>query len=136
MCFLVLGSLIALRVADPKPVEQIRLISFDYYQTMLEKTTSEEVVLLDIGEKSLELGGQWPWPRSQIAQLVSDLRSSNAGIIGLTVMFPEPDRFGQDAILKSWLDGNGVVLAQTPSSKGRMIVAPYVGTAVLGNGDQ
>ena len=60
--------------------------AFDYYQTMLEKTVSEEVVLLDIGEKSLELGGQWPWPRSQIAQLVSDLRSSNAGIIGLTVM--------------------------------------------------
>ena len=101
---------------------------------MLEKTTSEEVVLLDIGEKSLELGGQWPWPRSQIAQLVSDLRSSNAGIIGLTVMFPESDRFGQDAILKSWLDGNGVVLGQIPSSKGRKSAAPYVGTAVLGNG--
>ena len=135
MCFLVLVSLIALRVADPKPVEQIRLISFDYYQTMLEKTTSDEIVLLDIGEKSLELGGQWPWPRSQIAQLVSDLRSSNAGIIGLTVMFPESDRFGQDAILKSWLDGNGVVLGQIPSSKGRNLVAPYVGTAVLGTGD-
>jgi len=135
MCFLVLSSLIVLRVIDPKPIEQIRLISFDYYQTILEKTTSEEVVLLDIGERSLELGGQWPWPRSQIAQLVSDLRSSNAGIIGLTVMFPEPDRFGQDAILKSWLDGNGVVLGQTPSSKGRNSVAPYVGTAVLGNGD-
>ena len=135
MCFLVLSSLIVLRVVDPKPVEQIRLISFDYYQTMLEKTTSEEVVLLDIGEKSLELGGQWPWPRSQIAQLVSDLRSSNAGVIGLTVMFPESDRFGQDAILKSWLDGNGVVLGQTPSSKGRNNVAPYVGTAILGTGD-
>ena len=89
MCFLVLGSLIALRVADPKPIEQIRLINFDYYQTMIEKTTSEQVVLLDIGEKSLEIGGQWPWPRSQIAQLISDLRSSNAGLIGLTIMFPD-----------------------------------------------
>ena len=135
MCFLVLCSLIALRIVDPKPIEQIRLISFDYYQTMLEKTISNEVVLLDIGEKSLEIGGQWPWPRSQIAQLVSDLRSSNAGIIGLTMMFPESDRFQQDEILKSWLDGNGVVLSQVPSSRGRASVAPYVGTAVLGNGD-
>jgi adenylate cyclase len=135
MCFLVLVSLVALRISDPKPIEQIRLISFDYYQNMLPKTISDEVVLLDIGEKSLEVGGQWPWPRSQIAQLISDLRSSNAGIIGLTVMFPEPDRFGQDTILKSWLDGNGVVLVQTPSSKGRKSGAPYVGTAVLGNGD-
>ena len=135
MCFIVLGSLLLLRIEDPKPIEQIRLISFDYYQNMLSKTTSNEVVLLDIGEKSLELGGQWPWPRSQIAQLVSDLRSSNAGIIGLTVMFPESDRFGQDAILESWLNDNGVVLGQTPSSKGRNSVAPYVGTAVLGNGD-
>ena len=135
MCFLVLCSLIALRIVDPKPIEQIRLISFDYYQTMLEKTISNEVVLLDIGEKSLEIGGQWPWPRSQIAQLVSDLRSSNAGIIGLTMMFPESDRFQQDEILKSWLDGNGVVLSQVPSSRGRASVAPYVGTAILGNGD-
>ena len=135
MCFIVLGALLLLRIENPKPIEQVRLISFDYYQNMLPKTISDEVVLLDIGEKSLEAGGQWPWPRSQIAQLISDLRSSNAGIIGLTVMFPESDRFGQDAILKSWLEGNGVVLSQSPSSKGRMIVAPYVGTAVLGNGD-
>jgi len=135
MCFIVLGALLLLRIEDPKPIEQVRLISFDYYQNMLPKTISNEVVLLDIGEKSLEIGGQWPWPRSQIAQLVSDLRSSNAGIIGLTVMFPESDRFGQDDILKSWLEGNGVVLVQTPSSKGRNLVAPYVGTAVLGTGD-
>ena len=108
MCFIVLGALLLLRIEDPKPIEQVRLISFDYYQNMLPKTISNEVVLLDIGEKSLEIGGQWPWPRSQIAQLVSDLRSSNAGIIGLTVMFPESDRFGQDDILKSWLEGNGV----------------------------
>ena len=50
-------------------------------------------------------------------------------------MYPEADRFGGDEVFTSWVKGNGIVLSQVPSSKGRSDVAPYVGTAVLGEGD-
>ena len=135
MCFIVLGISLFIRIIDPKPVEQIRLMAFDYAISTLEKSHSEQIALINIGEKSLEKYGQWPWPRQYYAQMISDLRDAGAGVIGFTVMYPEPDRFGGDEVFVSWVKDNGIVLAQTPSSKGRSDIAPYVGTAILGVGD-
>ena len=135
VCFITLGVLLSFRIYDPKPVEQIRLISFDYYQNSLEQKESKDIHLLNIGEQSLEKYGQWPWPRQYYAQMISDLRDAGAGVIGFTIMYPEVDRFGGDEVFISWVKDNGIVLAQTPSSKGRSDIAPYVGIAILGIGD-
>jgi len=124
--------LTALRVTDPTPVQSLRSQTFDYYQQLDEVKQSNEVVVINIGEKSLQQWGQWPWPRQNIAQLISDLRNSNAGIIGLNVMFPEPDRFGGDEVLASWMNQNGIVLSQTPSSRGIKSSGPHIGTATIG----
>ena len=135
MCFIILGIILSIRIVDPKPVEQTRLMAFDYAISTLEKSHSKQIALVDIGEKSLEKYGQWPWPRQYYAQMISDLRDAGAGVIGFTIMYPEVDRFGGDEVFVSWVKDNDIVLAQTPSTKGRSGVAPYVGTAVLGIGD-
>ena len=134
-CIIVLVGLIGLRVSDPDIIEQLRVINFDYYQKAEEQVQNESIVLIDIGEKSLETFGQWPFPRVQFAQLISDLRNTNAGIIAFTPMFADVDRFGGDEIFASWVKDNGIVLSSTTSSKGVESVAPHVGTATLGNGD-
>ncbi len=134
-CVAVLTLLIGIRIIDPDPVERIRLISFDAKINSIPETQSDQIVLLNIGEKALEVNGQWPWPRQYFAQMISDLRNANAGIIGITVMYPEADRFGGDEVFTSWVKDNGIVLSQVPSARGRSDVAPYVGTAVLGEGD-
>ena len=135
VCFVVLLGLIGLRIYDPNIVEQLRVINFDYYQKSSDTVKNESIVLIDIGEKSLETFGQWPFPRQQFAQLISDLRNSNAGIIAFTPMFADVDRFGGDEIFASWIKDNGIVLSSTTSQKGIENVAPHVGTATLGNGD-
>ncbi len=134
-CVAVLTLLIGIRIIDPDPIERIRLISFDAKINSIPETQSDQIVLLNIGEKALEVNGQWPWPRQYFAQMISDLRNANAGIIGITVMYPEADRFGGDEVFTSWVKDNGIVLSQVPSARGRSDVAPYVGTAVLGEGD-
>ena len=134
-CIIVLIGLVSLRIYDPSIVEQLRVINFDYYQKSQPLVQNESIVLIDIGEKSLETFGQWPFPRTQFAQLISDLRNSNAGIIGFTTMFPDEDRFGGDLVFDSWIKENGIVMSSTTSSKGIESVAPHVGTATLGNGD-
>ena len=134
-CIIVLIGLVSLRIYDPSIVEQLRVINFDYYQKSQPLVQNESIVLIDIGEKSLETFGQWPFPRTQFAQLISDLRNSNAGIIGFTTMFPDEDRFGGDLVLDSWIKENGIVMSSTTSSKGIESIAPHVGTATLGNGD-
>ena len=97
--------LLALRVADPTPLQSLRLQTFDAYQQLDEIKQSEEVVIINIGEKSLQQWGQWPWPRQNFAQMIHDIRQKNQGIVGFTVMFPETDRFGGDPTLASWMKG-------------------------------
>lgn len=134
-CIIVLIGLVSLRIYDPSIVEQLRVINFDYYQKSQPQVQNESIVLIDIGEKSLETFGQWPFPRTQFAQLISDLRNSNAGIIGFTTMFADEDRFGGDLVFDSWVKDNGIVMSSTTSTKGIESIAPHVGTATLGDGD-
>ena len=127
-----IALLTALKVVDPTPLQNIRNQTFDSYQQLDEVKQSNEVVIVNIGEKSLQQWGQWPWPRQNFAQMIHDLRQKNQGIIGFTVMFPEKDRFGGDPTMASWLKGNGIVLSQTPSSKGVKTSGPHIGTGVIG----
>jgi len=124
--------LATLRIADPTPLQSLRSQTFDYLQQLDEVKPSQEVVVINIGENSLNTWGQWPWPRQNFAQLIHDLRQKNAGIIGLNFMFPETDRFGGDETLASWMKGNGIVLSQTPSGRGIRSSGPHIGTATIG----
>ena len=110
----------------------MRLQTFDALQSLDERKQSNEVAIINIGEKSLQQWGQWPWPRQNFAQLIHDIRQKNGGMIGLTVMFPETDRFGGDDVLASWIKGNGIVLSQTPSTRGTRSSGPHIGTGTIG----
>lgn len=50
------------------------------------------IVIVDIDEKSLAKIGQWPWPRDLVAQLVTQIQQQGAKVIGLDMLFIEPDR--------------------------------------------
>ena len=121
------------KISDPVFIQSLRSQTFDRLQLTDDVKHSSEVVIVNIGELSLKEWGQWPWPRQNIAQLIAELRQSGAGIIGLNTMFPEPDRFGGDQVLQSWIYQNGVVLSQTPSSKGYRTQGPHIGTATIGS---
>ena len=130
LCFL----LFSVRVIDLPFIEQVRLNTFDQYIKSLPDKESD-VVMVSIDEPTLEKLGQYPFPRHTYAQMISDLRNANAGMIAFTIMFPEPDRFGGDEVFASWIKDNGIILSQQADSRGRSNAAPYVGTATLGEGD-
>lgn len=52
---------------------------------------SQDVVLAVIDEKSLNVEGRWPWPRSRLAKLIEVLSEEGAKVIGFDVGFFEPD---------------------------------------------
>ena len=132
---LLVSALILLRVYDPTLVEQIRLNTFDQYIKTLPEQKSNDIILVNIGEESLGKIGQFPWPRHEYAQMISDLRNINAGYIGFTIMFPEPDRFGGDDIFAQYMQDNGIILSQDVDANGRADSAPYVGYATFGTSD-
>lgn len=129
---LLVAMVIGVRIQDPQLVEEFRLSVFDQYIKSLPVEHSNDIVLVNIGEKSLEKYGQYPWPRQNYAQMISDLRNANAGMIGFTIMFPEPDRFGGDEVFASWVKDNGIILSQDADANGRSKKAPYVGYATFG----
>ncbi len=88
-----LAVLIGIRIADPGVVEGMRLKVFDLYQRIQPRdSTAQLVVNVDIDEKSLAEIGQWPWPRTVLADLVTRLSGMGAVVVAFDVMFPEPDR--------------------------------------------
>jgi adenylate cyclase len=100
--FALLAAFIALRIWDPPPLENLRLRSFDFYQVLKPRVaTLKPVVIVDIDEDSLNAIGQWPWPRTVLADLITRLRQAGAAAIGFDVLFPEPDRMSPGAVAKS-----------------------------------
>ncbi|MFC4174215.1 CHASE2 domain-containing protein [Microvirga sp. GCM10011540] len=90
---LLLAALLALRVWDPDPVEVLRHKSFDVYQLMHPRSPHRGLVaIVDIDEQSLQALGQWPWPRTVMAEIVTKIVERGGTVIGFDVLFPEPDR--------------------------------------------
>ena len=84
-----------LRVSDPFPVQAARLVYFDYLQRLSprEYTPNLPVKVVDIDETSLAELGQWPWPRTLVAQMVDRLAQLGAAVIVFDTLFAEPDRY-------------------------------------------
>jgi adenylate cyclase len=60
-----------------------------------------------IDEASLKAQGQWPWPRTVVAELVNQLTANGAAAIGFDMVFANPDRLSPHAIAKRiHVDGN------------------------------
>lgn len=121
-----------LKLADPTALQSLRGQVFDSYQQLDEVVDSNDVVIINFGEKSLQALGQYPFPRTTYAQIIYDIRQKNQGIMGFTIMFPEQDRFAGDEVFASWIKDNGIVLSQTPSSKGVRSSGPHIGTGTIG----
>jgi len=102
-CVLLLVALAAFRIADVPALEELRLRSFDAYQVIEpRRKTAKPVVIVDIDEKSIQKYGQFPWPRTLLAELVTKLRQMGAVVIAFDVVFPEPDRLNPDLAADSF----------------------------------
>ena len=85
--------LLALRVWDPVPLRILREKTFDMYQLLEPNVATEhQVAIVDIDEASLTEIGQWPWPRTIIADLIVRMFQAGAVTVALDMVFPEPDR--------------------------------------------
>ena len=162
VCILLLFALVPLRIADPLPIEELRLRTFDLFQVLRPREQKvRPVVIVDIDEASLREIGQWPWPRTVIADLITRLRAAGAVAVGFDVIFAEPDRMspavaagsfrGLDAETReklAALPSNDAVLAEAIKRVGGIIVgetgaaqaapraegenAPQTGFAIVG----
>ncbi len=82
-------------------VSNVRLMLFDGYQKLAPRQrTLAPAVIVAIDEKSLQEMGQWPWPRTIMAQLIEMIARSQPAAIGLDVLMPEADRMSPASIAR------------------------------------
>jgi CHASE2 domain-containing sensor protein len=51
---------------------------------------SDKLLHVDIDDRSLQEIGQWPWPRSIMADIVGELDAGGAQVIGLDILYYDP----------------------------------------------
>lgn len=103
MPVLAVGIGAALLLIDPPLMQTLRQAVFDQYQRVHPRVYQPAPVrIIDIDEESLAKVGQWPWPRSRIAELVERLRKAGVAAVGFDVLFAEPDRTSPKAMLNIW----------------------------------
>tara|TARA_R110002167_G_scaffold359811_1_gene576784 strand:- start:8135 stop:10165 length:2031 start_codon:yes stop_codon:yes gene_type:complete len=131
ICLLVTIVLTTIRITDPFFIETARLKSFDYYQRNQEKVDAKEIVVVEIDENSLDVNGQWPWPRNLIADGIVKAYESGAALVILPILYAEEDRMGQDDYLIDVMSKVPVVLGQSASVKGKGEPVPR-GLTIIG----
>ncbi len=106
ICLALLIGIAALRIADFAPIEELRVRTFDSFQRIDPRVkTARPVVIVDIDEKSLASKlGQWPWPRTRMADLITNLTKLGAVVIAFDVVFSEPDRLNPDVAADTFRD--------------------------------
>lgn len=92
-----------LLLADPAWLQALRNDVFDQYQRLRPRAYVDAPVrIVDVDEESLARLGQWPWPRTRLAELVQRLRQAQAAAIGFDVVFAEPDRTSPRQLRDLW----------------------------------
>ena len=102
---LVTIAMVVLTAFPPPILDRARDAVFDGYQRTQPRPYDADapVHIVDIDEAALEAYGQWPWPRSYLAELTDRLFEHGAAAVGYDVLFPEPDRTSPDLIVDSWV---------------------------------
>ena len=100
---------------------------YDLGQKLHHQAAPADVIIVAVDEESLSRIGRWPWSRKIHADLINRLKQEGAAVIGLDIIFSEPDlkdkeadRILSDAIRKA----NNVVLPiliESARNNGQMI---------------
>jgi adenylate cyclase len=98
------GLLLAMalaRLAVPEFLDRLSMLAFDGFERAQprEATADLPIRIVAIDDSSLKAIGQWPWPRSVMAELVDKLREAGAAVVTFDVLFTEPDRTSPKMLL-------------------------------------
>ena len=101
----------------------LQLIEYKIFDTHLATTVGErsplEPVLVNIDETSLQKYGQWPWPRSRVAALLTRLAAMKPAAVAVDLLFPEAERVSPPGGLEAAPDGVPEMAASASVSPSR-----------------
>src|ERR1017187_3709705 len=83
------------------PLDSMELKLYDLRAHLRTKAdVGKEIIIAAIDESSIETIGRWPWPRSTVANAVDIISEGGAKVIGLAILYTEPEQNPGLAVLK------------------------------------
>ena len=104
VCMLGLIIVAALDVTGIK--SRISNLVFETYIKIKPREASDQVIFVDINDESLSKVGQWPWPRTRIAEMIENINAAGAKVIIFDGVLAEPDRTSPDNIASLLKEGH------------------------------
>lgn len=96
-----LACVVLLSLSPLSPFQRLQVQVFDTYQRLAPRPHGgTPVTIVDLDEESIQRIGQWPWPRSTLAQIVDRLGQLGAATIAFDIVFSEPDRTSPARVLE------------------------------------
>ena len=109
--------LLLIKWTDPTPIQSAKLTTFDSYQKFGKHFDSKSLVLLDLSDKALMKGGQWPWKRDNLGRVIVKAYRNGAALVVLQVVFAHKDRLGGDEMFLKMISKYPVILTETDDVK-------------------
>ncbi len=95
---------LSVQFADPQFRARIRDNAFDQLQSLFPLPYRDElpVRVVAIDDASLAAVGQWPWPRTVLAEIVDRLAAMGARVVVFDIVLAEPDRSSPEQVAAFW----------------------------------
>ncbi|MBG0808691.1 adenylate/guanylate cyclase domain-containing protein [Methylosinus sp. H3A] len=100
-------AVLAIGRLQPPALDDLRNFVFDSFQRLAPRPYDPglPVRVVAVDEESLSAFGQWPWPRSRLAELVDKLAAAGAAAIAFDIVFAEADQTSLDHFVRQLPDG-------------------------------
>ncbi len=114
----ILAALAAALWWAPPWLVRFQASGFDAFQTLAPRQIDTlPVQIVEVDERSITARGQWPWPRTMLAELVRDIARGEPAAIGIDILMPEGDRLSPARALEQ-------VAATDPTLAARIAMLP------------
>ncbi|MBY6242107.1 adenylate/guanylate cyclase domain-containing protein [Methylosinus sp. Sm6] len=93
--------------AQPRLLDDLRNFVFDSFQRLSPRPYDPDapVRVVAVDEASLAAFGQWPWPRTRLAELTGRLAGAGAAAVAFDCLFAEPDRSSLEFFVRELPEG-------------------------------
>ena len=127
---------LGIRYTDPWILEAFRMKALDVHQQNQETVILEDIVTVEIDNKTMDVNGQWPWPREIMQREVKKLFDAGAGMVVMPILFSQPDRGGKDLDFAKSIVALPVVIGQIPANEAKGNPVPRGVAVIGGNGEE
>jgi serine/threonine-protein kinase len=100
---LILCTVLLISIIFFEPLRFIDNLFYDLNFAFSPKAASDSVVVVAIDAKSLSAVGGWPWSRTKLAEMISQIDAMEPRVVALDILLPKRDAPAHDANLAAAL---------------------------------